>query len=147
EGRTDCVEPRGPNLNPALLGFDLDDESELASLEDEGIRFAEVSDLGPSSLLRVPRGGRVHLTPVFPPGDQQHYQVIGFEVDSSELFIENRWEDYIVSWYTTRGDVSDPLTEVQLGDRLGVTWQLPRANVESGERDTIIAVVRDQRGG
>lgn len=147
EGRTDCVEPRGPNRNPDLLGFDLDDDDELAALEDEGIRFAETSDLGRSSLLRVPRGGRVNLTPVFPPGDRQHYQILGFEVDSQQLFVENRWEDYVVSWYTTRGDVSDPLTELQLGDRLGVTWQLPFANVESGERDTLVAVVRDQRGG
>lgn len=146
EGRTDCVEPRGPNQNPNLLGFDLDREDELRSLEDEGIRFATSSDLGRSSLLRVPRGGRVHLTPVFPPGDREHYQIISFDVDSQTLFAENRWEDYVVSWYTTRGDVSDPLTELQFGGRLGVTWQLPR-NVESGERDTIVAVVRDQRGG
>lgn len=147
EGRTDCVEPRGPNLNPDLLGFDLDDDDDLPALDDEGIRFAETSDLGRSSLLRVPRGGHINLTPVFPPGDQQHYQVLSYEVDSQELFIENRWEDYVVSWYTTRGDVSDPLTDIQLDRHLGVTWQLPREDVESGERDTIVAVVRDQRGG
>lgn len=147
EGRTDCIEPRGPNENPDLLGFDLDADDELSALEAEGIRFAETSDLGRESLLRVPRGGQVHLTPVFPPGDRQHYQVLGFEVESSELFIENRWEDYVVSWYTTRGGLSKALSDVQTGDRLGVTWQLPSQNIEAGERDTLIGVVRDQRGG
>ncbi len=147
EGRTDCVEPRGRNENPGLLGFDMDDDDELAGLEDEGVRFAELSDLGPSSLLRVPRGGHVNLTPVFPPGDRQHYQVLSFDIETSALFAENRWEDYVVSWYTTRGDVSNPQTETLFSGRLGVTWQLPSADVESGQRDTIVAVVRDQRGG
>lgn len=144
EGRTSCVEPRGANQNPSLLGFDLlapDEEPE------EGARTAETSQLGTESLLSVPRGGSVSVVPVFRPGARERYQVLGFEIESSELFIENRLEDLACSWYTTRGDVSAGLTSLPLDPSLGVTWFLPSAGVEPGERDVLVMVVRDQRGG
>ncbi|MFZ9887856.1 MAG: hypothetical protein ACO3JL_10165 [Myxococcota bacterium] len=147
EGPTDCVEPRGPNQNPTLVGFDLDRDDELPLIDNEGVRFADVSDLGPRSLLRVPRGGEVHLTPVFAVGDREHYQVLKFGVETQELFLENRWEDYVVSWYSTRGDVSRDVSDVQFFGRLGLTWQLPFDGVLPGERDTLVAIARDQRGG
>lgn len=143
EGRTDCVEPRGPNQNPALIGFDVlapDEEPE------DGVRTAETSDLGLSSVLSVPRGGVVSLMPVFAPGTLERYQVLSFDIEASTLTIENRREDLALSWYTTRGDAFGE-TSLQFGGHFGVDWSLPFSGIEPGERDVLVLVARDQRGG
>lgn len=144
EGPTECYEPRPPNTNPNLVGFDIDDD--LEAIDEEGMRYAEEADLGLSSLVSVTAGSELHITPVFLPDDREQYQVVSFNIEAQELFLQNRFEDYAVTWYSTRGDVSGDLTSVQFNQRLGNTWTAPQ-EVEPGERDQIVVIVQDQRGG
>lgn len=145
EGLAPCLHPRGANLNPGLLGFRL----EATDVEDDlpqGYVEGE-PDLGLQSLLRVSPGGRVAITPIWAPGSAERYQVISFDIESSELTVLNRVEDLACTWYSTRGDLSGTLTSLQFNnERLGIVWQLP-SDAASGERDSLVLVVLDQRGG
>jgi hypothetical protein len=145
EGEAECLHPRGANVNPGLLGFRL----EATDVEDDlpqGYVEGE-PDLGLQSLLRVSPGGRVAITPVWAPGSAERYQIISFDIETSELIVVNRVEDLACTWYSTRGNLSGTLTSLQFNDeRLGVVWQLPTDAV-SGERDSLVLVVLDQRGG
>jgi hypothetical protein len=147
EGPGECFEPRPPNRNPQLLGFDLDAAEDLRGLRGEDVRMTSSPDLGLGSLLRAQPGAVLHLTPVFAENDVQHYQVLSFNIEDSTLRIQNRFEDYVASWYSTAGETSTSRSNVQFNRRLGVTWQLPTLGVEPGDRDALIVVVRDQRGG
>lgn len=149
EGPGTCVEPRVANQNPTLLGFYLHDEGHSP---EAGIRLLPRSesgsvDLGPESRLRVPRGGTLFLEPVFADDALERYQALRFNLEGSELEVENRREDLTASWYTTRGDVSLPLTTIVFYNDLSVRWRLPYSSVSAGEGDTLVVVVRDQRGG
>ena len=145
EGRADCYAPRGPNSNPALKGFRL----ETVATEDElteGTLEGE-PDLGLGSLVRASPGGTIALTPMWEAGAVERYQVISFDIDTSELIVLNRVEDMACTWYTTRGFISSGTTSLTFtNDRLGSIWQLPTDAV-AGERDSLVLVVLDQRGG
>ena len=92
-------------------------------------------------------GGRVAITPLWEPGAAERYQVLSFDIDTSEVVILNRVEDLACTWYSTRGDLSGTLTSLQFNrERLGIVWQLP-SDAESGEQDSLVLVVLDQRGG
>lgn len=145
EGRAACLHPRGPNQNPPLLGFRLEATDVVDDLPTGYVEGEP--DLGLKSLLRVSPGGRVAITPLWEPGAAERYQVISFDIDSSELVILNRVEDLACTWYSTRGDLSGTLTSLQFNrERLGIVWQLPE-NAQSGEQDSLVMVVLDQRGG
>jgi hypothetical protein len=146
EGPWPCLEPRAPNKNPRLLGFDLDDSDNLDELFNEGMRYHTSPDLGRSSLVRAARGGRISLTPVFEPDDVERYQTLKFDIEDQTVFLENRVEDYAAEWRTTDGDVSSDQTGLQFDRRMGITWQLP-TDKDPGDRDQLMMVVRDQRGG
>ncbi len=170
EGVTDCFLARDANLNPELVGFnfvDVDAEAELldqaTSLEEQNairppIFFGNRSDIKARARLRLPPGEDFTLRPVFPPGTRQPYQVFGFDVDNGTLTLENRYEDIVISWYTQHGSAPD-LASTLLGSVLDMTYTAPgqRAlNQIRGELgiaadepvlDTLIGVVRDQRGG
>jgi hypothetical protein len=170
EGVTDCFLARGANENPTLVGFDFVDveaEAELLAearnLEEQNairppIFFGTESDIKPRARLRLNPGDDFTLRPVFPPGTRQPYQVFGFDVDASTLTLENRYEDIVISWYTQHGSAPD-LASTLLGSVLDTTYTAPgqgRLNQIRGELgldaddpvlDTLIGVVRDQRGG
>jgi hypothetical protein len=145
EGDATCLHPRGPNVNPGLLGFRLE-ATDAADKLTQGILEGE-PDVGLRSLLRVSPGGQVALTPVWAPGSAERYQVISFDIETSELVVVNRVEDLACTWYSTRGSLSTPLTSLQFNNRrLGLVWQLPR-DAASGEEDSLVLVALDQRGG
>jgi hypothetical protein len=84
---------------------------------------------------------------MFAPGAVERYQVLSFDIEASRITILNRVEDLACNWYSTRGPTSNTLTSLQFTrERLGVLWQLP-ADAVSGERDSLVLVVLDQRGG
>jgi hypothetical protein len=164
QGRADCLLKRKPNNNPivaALLKQDPDDVPELPEgtvaladvADDESL--IERNDEGVFSLTAAP-GELLQLTPVFGengdvavdgvPNSVERYQVISFDIEASKIIILNRVEDLACNWYSTRGDVSSTLTAVQFGPSLGVRWQLP-TDAQPGERDVLVMVVLDQRGG
>ena len=143
QGRAACLERRLPNHNPGLLGFKL--EPDPAQLS-EGYLSGGAPDLGIGSLLRADPGALIAVTPVFSPDASEQYQVISFDIETSKIIVLNRVEDLANTWYSTRGDVSDSLTALQQGDTLGVTWRLP-FDAQAGERDSMVLVVLDQRGG
>lgn len=145
EGRAECLHPRGANVNPPLLGFRLE-ATDVADDLPQGYVEGE-PDLGLKSLLRVSPGGRVAITPLWEPGGAERYQVISFDIDTSEVIVLNRVEDLACTWYSTRGGLSGTLTSLQFNDeRLGIVWDLPTDAV-SGEQDSLVLVVLDQRGG
>jgi hypothetical protein len=145
EGDAACLHPRGPNVNPGLLGFRLE-ATDVADELTQGILEGE-PDLGLRSQLRVSPGGVVALTPVWAPGSAERYQVISFDIESSELVVVNRVEDLACTWYSTRGSLSTTLTSLQFNnERLGLVWQLP-SDATSGQEDSLVLVALDQRGG
>jgi hypothetical protein len=145
EGDAACLHPRGPNVNPGLLGFRLE-ATDVADELTQGVLEGE-PDLGLRSQLRVSPGGVVALTPVWAPGSAERYQVISFDIESSELVVVNRVEDLACTWYSTRGGLSTTLTSLQFNnERLGLVWQLP-TDATSGQEDSLVLVALDQRGG
>ncbi|MBI1946389.1 MAG: hypothetical protein HYS27_11870 [Deltaproteobacteria bacterium] len=143
QGRASCLERRLPNHNPGLLGFKIEPDPEQMS---EGYLSDVAPDLGIGSLLRADPGALIAVTPVFTPDASEQYQVISFDIDTSKIILLNRVEDLACTWYSTRGDVSASLTALQQRDALGVTWRLP-FEAQAGERDSMVLVVLDQRGG
>ena len=106
-----------------------------------------VPDLGLGSLVRAVPGGQLVITPMWDAHAIEHYQVISFDIADSKLIILNRIEDIACNWYATGGKVSSGLTSLQFNnERLGILWDLP-TDVEVGERDSLLLVVLDQRGG
>lgn len=153
QGRADCLEARRPNKNPVLAGFHLDATPEALALNVGTLTSVDLSvDLAPPDIILEQAPGDVlHLTPLFTgdleaPNSVERYQVISFDIEASQIIILNRIEDLALSWYSTRGEVSDTLTAEQFGDVLGVSWTLPSEAV-AGEQDTIVVVILDQRGG
>ena len=145
EGNADCLFPRVANNNPGLKGLRFE-SSKVPEEFTQGMLEGDV-DVGLGSVLRVKAGGQVALTPVWDAGVVERYQVISFDIEKSELVILNRVEDMACSWYATHGSVSAGLTSLQFNDdRLGVLWTLP-TEIESGQRDSLVLVVLDQRGG
>jgi hypothetical protein len=123
-----------------LESTDVGDELSEGYLEGE-------PDLGLRSLVRASSGGTIALTPVWGPNASERYQILSFDINTSEIIVVNRVEDLAATWYSTRGNLSATLTSLQFtNDRLGVVWQLP-GDVEPGETDTLVLVVLDQRGG
>ncbi len=145
EGVADCLSPRAANENPPLLGFRLE-STDVGDELSEGYLEGE-PDLGLRSLVRASSGGTIALTPVWGPNASERYQILSFDINTSEIIVVNRVEDLAATWYSTRGNLSATLTSLQFtNDRLGVVWQLP-GDVEPGETDTLVLVVLDQRGG
>jgi hypothetical protein len=145
QGRASCLERRVPNANPGLRGFFL--EADPEDITKGLLTTNDVPpDLGLGSLLIANPGDRVTVTPVFMPGSEERYQVVSFDIEASKVILLNRIEDIVCEWYSTRGDVSSTQTALQFNDGLGVTWQLP-SDAKSGEKDTMLLVVLDQRGG
>jgi hypothetical protein len=106
-----------------------------------------VPDLGVGSLLRASPGGTIALTPMWEAGAVERYQVISFDIAASKLTIENRVEDMACTWYVSRGFLNRGQTALEFtDDRLGTIWSLP-TDAKTGERDSLVMVANDQRGG
>ncbi|MBM4281306.1 MAG: hypothetical protein FJ137_11295 [Deltaproteobacteria bacterium] len=145
EGPAACLRPRGPNANPGLSGFKLEPTVEPLDFA-EGTLVA-TPDLGLESLVRADPGAQIALTPVWAEGTVERYQVLSFDIDTSKIGVENRVEDLACQWFVTRGATSRAQTAVEFTqNRLGVVWTLPE-DAESGERDSLVLVALDQRGG
>jgi hypothetical protein len=145
EGPAPCLHPRVANQNPALAGFKLEPTVETDALTKGTV--VATPDLGLSSLVRVDAGKQIALTPVWAEGAVERYQVLSFDIETSRIGVENRVEDMACQWYVTRGSTANPQTALQFTtERLGNVWSLPR-NARSGERDSLVLVVLDQRGG
>jgi hypothetical protein len=145
EGPAPCLHPRVANENPALLGFKL--ESTVAPDELTKGTLVATPDLGVTSLVRADPGGQIALTPVWADGAVERYQVLSFDIETSKIGVQNRVEDLACEWYVTRGSTTNPQTALQFTtEHLGNVWSLP-TNAKSGERDSLVLVVLDQRGG
>lgn len=145
EQRATCLQRRVPNQNPSLRGFFL--EGDPNELSEGALTTDDVPpDLGLGSLVRVSPGSVLAVSPVFEPEPAERYQVLSFDIEASRVVLLNRVEDLACTWYSTRGSVSDGQTALQFGKGLGITWSLP-SNAKAGERDTLLLVVLDQRGG
>ena len=145
EGQATCLHPRGPNVNPAVIGFRIESTTD-PKLLTQGTLEGE-PDLRNGSLLRVSPGGSISLTPMWAPGAVERYQVISFDIDTSTITVLNRVEDMACNWYASRGLPSPALTSIEYTqERLGMVWSFP-ADARSGERDSLALVVQDQRGG
>lgn len=157
QGRAECLLRRLPNNNPQLAG--LFPQEPGATLPEGTLSFTD--DLNETSQLQVialgatigaSPGATLQLTPVFLPGNSEvpnsveRYQVISFDIEASKIIILNRVEDLACNWYSTRGDISNTLTAEQFTPSLGITWTLP-SDAEAGDRDVLVMVVVDQRGG
>jgi hypothetical protein len=150
EEKVTCLFERGPNQNPRLVGFDLydpdaeEEERARTGAARPGYTFRDTATLGPRSLIQAYAGATLHIRPVFAPGTREPYQVFGYDLNNQKLTIENRLEDLALEWTATGGSVpADSNTE--FGGTIEVSWSLPSR--DPGERDAVIVVVRDQRGG
>lgn len=145
EEEAPCLFPRVPNQNPIFKGFRFE-STKLPEELTQGMLEGD-PDVGPGSVVRVAPGTQLALTPMWEAGIVERYQVISFDIEESRLTILNRVEDIACTWYSTHGSVSSGLTSLQFDDdRLGIVWTLP-ADVEDGQRDSLILVALDQRGG
>ncbi|MCP4499665.1 MAG: hypothetical protein GY822_06835 [Deltaproteobacteria bacterium] len=151
----DCLYALQANKNPDLLGFTLlQNRKEPVYHPNDPQQPIITTDgpltLGTTSVISASRSDVIHLDPVFSAGVSEPYQVFGFDLETESLTLANRNEDIVVSWYTTGGDVSRVTSTVLLHLTMGIDWVLPvkeDQNFEAGDRVTLVAVARDQRGG
>jgi len=152
---SDCIYAFPANQNPELLGFDILDAEKQPVYDPDDPQTPVLTldgplDIGKKSVVSAARGTVLHLDPVFPTGVSEPYQAFGIDLETEAFTLQNRREDIVVTWYTTAGDVGPTQNTVLLNLTMGVDWTLPSANddrFEAGDRITLIAVVRDQRGG
>ncbi len=177
QGPAPCFQDLGANHNPVLLGFDLvDTEAEALAIEAgeeiPAVRFGWDPQLGTRPVLRVQPGAVLDIRPVFAPGTMEPYQVFTLDPESQTTGVENRYEDFVCNWVVTRGEVSQQTTSTEPGaggggggsggggpggggspfgedlTSLDGRWELPDSDlVNAGERDALVMVVKDQRGG
>lgn len=147
EGPAPCLATRAPNQNPPLVGFNvrLIDDAGLLAQPSKGMFIADTSDVSPNALLKVPSGALLEIVPVFRDGAVEPYQIVSFDFEKSQLTIENRVEDFALAWYTTAGSTSNFTSSLQFQESLNNLWQLPQR--DPGERESLVLVVVDQRGG
>ncbi len=146
EGRADCLASRPANRNPPLKGFRIESATTPSQLT-EGLLEGEPDLFRMNSVVRVSPGGVLALTPMWQAGASERYQIISFDIESSLITIINRQEDLACTWYSTRGTVSEDITAKEFtNNRYGIIWNLP-PDARSGERDSLVLVVLDQRGG
>jgi hypothetical protein len=157
QGRADCLLRRTANNNPALAGLfpqepgDTLPEGTVSFTDDLNATSREQVIVHGSTIGASP-GATLQLTPVFGAGNSgvpnsvERYQVISFDIEASKIIILNRVEDLACNWYSTRGELSSTLTAEQFNPSLGITWTLP-TDAEPGQRDVLVLVVLDQRGG
>jgi hypothetical protein len=123
EGIADCYAPRAANVNPNLVGIDVD-----------GVRY------DPTKPIQVEAGQVLDVVPVVE--DVEMYQVMIRDPQTSVIHVENKRENISCNWYATSGDPSDAQTT---SDDLSITWTLPESPPNA--RDALVVVVLDQRGG
>ena len=146
QGRANCLQKRLPNNNPKLVGFHIEEDPTALTPGLATTADVQTIELGPGSLVRADAGSLLGFQPVFTVDTVEKYQVVSFDIETSKIILLNRIEDIACNWYSTRGDVSNNLTALQFGPSLSMTWQLP-TDALPGERDSLIVVVLDQRGG
>ena len=142
EGPAPCLQKRAPNQNPSLLGFKV--ETDISALTRGLVTGTPDIDVG--SVVRAHAGQKIGITPVFADGASEQYQTVNFDLNTRAIQLQNATEDLACNWYNTRGDTSRTLTALAFVKGLGVVWTLPD-NALAGERDSLVLVVLDQRGG
>jgi hypothetical protein len=153
---SDCLYTKRPNQNPDLKGFILDNSSDPKELTKEML-YGTDPDLGAVSRSIVSGGGPIGLTPMFGEGSVERYQVLSFDIANSKIKIVNRVEDIVVEYFVTRGQLTGTKSALEFIDTLGSIWTTPSpcdttgdrdlTCSQSGERDSLVMVARDQRGG
>ncbi len=161
EGPADCLFPKTTNQNPIVVGFDFyDAQAEEEAFLETGIppvpiHFGTRATIGATATIRAHSGARLNLRPILAPGAVEAYQVYTFDIDNQSITLENRYEDPIISWYTTAGSAPGQ-TQTQLQSSLDVVWTLPFfddiapedwADGDPLPRAALFGMLRDQRGG
>jgi hypothetical protein len=157
-GDGNCLYGKVANLNPTLRGFRIESSATPDDLTKDML-YGDDVDLGLSSFATVNAGGLIALTPMFAEGALERYQVISFDIESSKIKLINRVEDMALEYFITRGSVSQASTALEFTRSLGSIWTTPgrcpddadegrqQRCVRAGERDTLVVIARDQRGG
>ncbi len=117
-----------PNKNPAL-------STVAAEGEDRGDLL-----ISPSRLLKLRPGADYTLDASAAIGSAQSYQ--GFDVDGQPV---NKQERLMISWFTTRGHLSQARTEE--GQSQGFVMPVPFEEMPASRAATLFLVLRDGRGG
>jgi hypothetical protein len=138
-GRWHCLFPRRANQNPTLQGILL-----LTDAKPEKPVIGAGS-IAPVAEIIVRRGETLTLAPSFFTYPELH-QALSYDVEEERIIVRNVIEDYVVDFAVTGGVLDRTQTLPIIDAGLGVTWLLPRDR-EPMSRDTLVLVVRDQRGG
>jgi hypothetical protein len=157
EGDGSCLYGKSANENPRLNGFRFESSAVQSDLTKDMLYGADV-DIALSSTAVVNAGGLLALTPMFEEGTLERYQVISFDIESSKIKLINRVEQLAIEYFVTRGTTTTTSTSLDFGQALGTIWTTPgpcddagdereATCVRTGERDTLVMIVRDQRGG
>mgnify|MGYP000986025889 CR=1 FL=1 len=139
-GEWPCLFPRRPNKNPTLQGILL-----LPPDAKPNRPIVGAGSVEPVAEIVVTRGERLTLAPSFVAPPEVH-QVIGYDLVEERIVVKNVVEDYVVDFAVTAGTLERSQTVPIVDDGLGVVWLTSRDRAE-GERDVLVLVVRDQRGG
>jgi hypothetical protein len=130
------LRPRTPNRNPEILGM------EIARGAAATTPFAPVTgaiDLVPNEKIR--------LRPVVAPDAEEPYQTIESTLEGSRLYVADRREELVVSWFATSGEFEEPQTAVQISKRIDNIYTAPAPGPGAPAPTAIFVVIRDQRGG
>ncbi len=152
EGETTCLYPRVQNQNPQLIGFEQleeEDDPREKSFEEKNeqpVFQAETATLPRTASIEAARGETIILRPVFADGAIENYQTFTFDPNTNQLSIVNRFEDFAASLYVSGGSPESDLMAPQFDGNLDFTWLL-REDAEPGDTESLVVVVRDQRGG
>lgn len=134
-----CLFPRRANQNPTLQGILL-----LRDAKPDKPIIGEGS-VTPIAEVGARRGDAISLAPTFFTYPELH-QTLSWDLEAERIVVRNVIEDYVVDFAVTGGVLERAQTIPVVDNGLGITWLLPRDR-EIGSRDTVVMVVRDQRGG
>jgi hypothetical protein len=146
-GPASCYRAPVANKNPELLGF--------VFSQPAGKLFLDVTpDVGPVSVVKAAPGSTVRIDPVLTSASIENYQGFDLDIQTQKPVLENRTENIAVQWFATSGDVGAAKTAIHTAaigldkadGSLGTSFTALTSK-HRGDRDTILVVVDDQRGG
>ncbi len=131
---------RVPNTNPGI------DEVyyRRTSLEGPEAEKEPVPDYGP---LPVAPGEELTFVPRAAGGSAESYQTLSVDFDDHSVWVEDRTELLIWSWFATAGDFGRPRTEEDRTRGEFNVWTAPSEKPGSEGDVWVWLVLRDNRGG
>lgn len=137
-----CIDyrTRVPNSNPTI------ERVEWQSIEPEG-SAGPIEPMPQEGPLVIAPGETIWLVPAAGDGSAESYQSLALDYEDRSVFVEDRTEMLVWSWFTTAGELGRDRTEEDRTRGERNRYTAPSDAAELGEDVWIWLVLRDNRGG